>query len=58
MVLFAQSGCFCAKWLYLDRNCGILKKLIVFGQVGCFGVAFAVVNFLFLTSESAFVCLV
>ena len=35
MVLFGQSGCIRAKWLYSGKSCSILAKEVVFGQSDC-----------------------
>ena len=32
VVVFGQSGCFLAKWLYLDKSGCIQVKLVVIGQ--------------------------
>ena len=35
MVVFGQSGCIRAKWLYSGKSCSILAKEVVFGQSDC-----------------------
>ena len=43
MVVFGQSGCIRAKWLYSGKvvvfgeNNSIQEKVVVFGQSGCIG---------------------